>query len=323
MKVTVLLLVLALLGGAWAYTPDLDRTTLEARYAAPSSRFVDVAGLRVHVRDTGPTERSPGDAPVLILLHGFASSLHTWEDWAPTLSRQYRVIRYDQPGAGLTGADPSGDYSDARAMQVLLALMDRLGVQHATLIGHSMGGRLAWKMAAAHPARVDRLVLIAPDGFPTPGSADGPGFEVPWYAGLVKQVLPRSLVAQGLQAAYADPKAALTDERLSRYYDLLRAPGVRGALIERLRQLKPSDPSALLARITAPTLLLWGAQDAMIPAANGADYLRAMPQARLVTLPGVGHVVQEEAPAASLTVLQSFLQAQPLPSISGHLAPAG
>ncbi|MDQ2780881.1 MAG: alpha/beta fold hydrolase [Pseudomonadota bacterium] len=308
MKVTLLLLVLALVGGVWAYTPDLDRAALEARYAGPPSQFVEVAGLRVHLRDTGPTDPGPEAAPVLILLHGFASSLHTWEDWAPALSRHCRVIRYDQPGAGLTGADPSGDYSDERAMQVLLALMDRLGVQHATLIGHSMGGRLAWKMAADHPERVDRLVLIAPDGFPTPGSEAGTGFEVPWYAGLVKQVLPRALVAQGLKAAYADPQRALTDARLTRYYDLLRAPGVRGALIERLRQLKPSDPTALLARITAPTLLLWGQEDAMIPVANGADYLRAIPQARLVTLPGAGHVVQEEAPAASLDAIQPFLE---------------
>ena len=311
MKMVVVLLVLALLG-AWAYTPDLDRGTLESLYATAPSRFIEVAGLRLHLRDSGPTEREPaagggGDRPVLILLHGFASSLHTWDDWAPTLSLHHRVIRYDLPGAGLTGTDPSGDYGDARAMQVLLALMGRLGVRRATLIGHSMGGRLAWKMAAEHPDRVDRLVLIAPDGFPTPGSADGKGFDVPWYAGVVKDVLPRSLLAQGLKAAYADPSVALTEARLTRYHDLLRAPGVRGALIERLRQLRPQDPTPLLKRIAAPTLLLWGELDAMIPATNAADYRRAMPDAQVVVLPGVGHVVQEEAPAASLAAVLAFL----------------
>ena len=312
----LVLLLLALLGGVWAYTPDLDRATLESRYAAPPSRFVEVAGLRIHLRDTGPTEpRQAGAAvdpavPVLILLHGIASSLHTWEDWAPELSRHHRVISYDQPGAGLTGADPTGDYSDERAMQVLLALMDRLGVQRATLIGHSMGGRLAWKMAAEHPVRVDRLVLISPDGFPTPGVEDGSGFDVPWYAAGVKLVLPRVLLAQGLKAAYADPSIALTEARLTRYHDLLRAPGVRGALLERLRQLRQQDPTALLHRIKAPTLLLWGAQDAMIPVTNAADYQRAMPDAKVVELPGVGHVVQEEAPAASLAVVQAFIDAR-------------
>ena len=312
----LVLLLLALLGGVWAYTPDLDRARLESIYAAPPSRFVEVAGLRIHLRDTGPTEPPQAGAavdpaaPVLILLHGIASSLHTWEDWAPELSRHHRVIRYDQPGAGLTGADPTGDYSDDRAMQVLLALMDRLGVQRGTLIGHSMGGRLAWKMAAGHPERVDRLVLVSPDGFPTPGAENGGGFDVPWYAATVKQVLPRALLAQGLKAAYADPSIALTEARLTRYHDLLRAPGVRGALLGRLRQLREQDPSAQLQSIKAPTLLLWGTQDAMIPVTNAADYQRAMPDAQLVELPGVGHVVQEEAPAASLAVVQAFIDAR-------------
>lgn len=306
------LLVLLLLGGTWAYTPDLDRATLETRYAEAPSRFVDVAGLRIHLRDTGPTDGRTADAgsvPV-IMLHGIASSLHTWDDWATPLALHHRVIRYDQPGAGLTGVDATGDYSDERAMQVLLALMDRLGVSKATLVGHSMGGRLAWKMAAEHPDRVAKLVLISPDGFPTPGlvaDPDGAGFDVPWYASLIEQVMPRALLAQALKSAYANPATALTEARLTRYHDLLRAPGVRAALLERFRQLKPTDPTALLARITAPTLLVWGEKDAMIPSTNAADYQRAMPAAQLLLLPDVGHVVQEEAPAASLAAVQAFI----------------
>lgn len=311
---TIVLLVLALLGGAWAWTPDLDRGVLEATYAAPPSRFVEVAGLRLHVRDTGPSSASAAAAaaPPLILLHGFASDLHTWDDWSASLSQQHRVIRYDQPGAGLTGADPTGDYSDERAMQVLLALMDQLGLQRATLIGHSMGGRLAWITAARHPERVARLVLLAPDGFPTPGlegNANG-GFDVPWYAGVVRYVLPRALLAKAFEAAYADPATALTEERLTRYHDLLRAPGVRGALIDRLRQLRQTDPVPLLERITAPTLLVWGRQDQMIPVANAADYQREISGAAVVTLPRVGHVLQEEAPAVSLAPVLDFLARQ-------------
>ena len=136
----------------WLWTPDKPREVLEPIYAAAPSRFIEVEGLRLHVRESGPRE-----APALILMHGFGSSLHTWEAWAQGLSGQWRVIRLDLPGAGLTGPDPTRDYRDERAEQILLALMDRLGLARASLIGHSMGGRLAWRFAADHPDRVAEM----------------------------------------------------------------------------------------------------------------------------------------------------------------------
>ena len=118
---------LAILVGAalaWLYTPDKGRADLEAKYAGPPSRFIEVAGIRLHLRDTGPKSAS-----ALVFLHGFGSSLQTWDDWARNLEADHRVIRYDLPGFGLTGADPTADYSDRRGIAVLLALMDLLGVQ--------------------------------------------------------------------------------------------------------------------------------------------------------------------------------------------------
>ena len=100
----VLLGVVLLGGGFWLYTPDKPRSVLEATYAAPPSAFVEIAGIRLHLRDTGPR-----DAPAIIMLHGFGASLHTWEDWAALLEPNYRVIRMDLPGFGLTGTDPTGE----------------------------------------------------------------------------------------------------------------------------------------------------------------------------------------------------------------------
>jgi pimeloyl-ACP methyl ester carboxylesterase len=287
---------------AWAWTPDQDRTALEARYAGPPSRFVDVAGMRMHVRDSGPR-----DAQVLLLLHGFGASLHTWDDWAAALEGSYRVIRVDLPGSALTGADPGGDYSDARGVQVLLALLDHLGVAHASLVGHSMGGRLAWRLAADAPQRVDRLVLLAPDGFASPGFEYGKPMEVGPLVQVMRWVLPRPLVRMSLAPAYADP-AKLTDASLTRYHAMLLAPTVRSAMLDRMRQWVLQDPTPFLARVRAPVLLVWGAQDRMIPLANAQDYLRVLPGARLVTLPGVGHLPQEEAPAAALPAVREFLR---------------
>ena len=301
MSVTLLVLIAALLGGGWLWAPDRDRAQLEAQYAAPPSQFVNVAGLRLHVRDTGAT-----DAPVLILLHGFGASLHTWEPWAQALSLDFRVIRFDLAGAGLTGADPTGDYSDERSVQIIAALMEQRGIPHATLIGHSMGGRMAWRFAAAQPRRVDKLVLIAPDGFASAGFEYGKAPEVTFAVKAMRYMLPKALVRASLAPAYADP-AKMTDDIVTRYHDMLLAPQVRPALIARMQQLVLRDPVPMLQDIAAQTLLLWGEKDALIPPTHAQDYVHNLRHAKLVLLPGVGHLPHEEAPAASLVALRAFL----------------
>jgi pimeloyl-ACP methyl ester carboxylesterase len=290
---------------ALLWTPDKGRDTLEAEYAKPPSTFVSVAGLRLHVRDT--VDKS---APVLILLHGFGSSLHTWDAWSAELEKQYRVIRLDLPGAGLTGPDTSsvtGDYSDARGFVVLQALMDQLGVVKASFIGNSIGGRIAWGFAAKHPDRVNKLVLIAPDGFASPGFEYGKAPNVPAVLGLMRYTLPKALLKKNLEPAYGDAKN-LSDETVNRYYDMMLVPGTRDAMLERMRQIMLSEPTPVLKTIAAPTLLLWGTKDAMIPISNAQDYLKAMPNSRLVSLEGLGHVPHEESPALSLVAVEAFLR---------------
>ena len=300
--IVVCVIIVVALVAFLLWTPDRDRASLEASYLRSPADMVDVAGTRLDVRDSGPK-----DAPAVILLHGFGSSLHTWEDWAGPLSTDHRVIRFDLPGSGLSPPDPTGDYTDARSMAVLIALMDELGVAKASVVGNSMGGRIAWTFAAAHPERVDRLVLISPDGFASPGFEYGVKPHVPVTVKAMRWVLPKPLVTMSLAPAYADP-AAMTDERATRYYDLMRAPGVRDAMIARMAQSIRFDPVARLQTIRAPTLLLWGEEDRMIPFANAADYEKAIPGATLVPLPGVGHLPQEEAPQRSLEVVRAFLR---------------
>ncbi len=303
MTAALLAVAVLLLGGAWLWTPDLPLAELEARYAAPPSQHVQAAGVLLHVRDTGPR-----DAPAVLMLHGFGASLHSWEAWSQGLQTQFRVVRVDLPGSGLSQAEPSGDYSDARTLQVLTALLDRLGVAQAHVVGHSMGGRLAWKLAAEQPARVLKLVLVAPDGFASPGFAYGHPPDVSPMLRLMKHVLPRPLLRASLAPAYADP-SRLSEDEVTRYHALIRAPGARAALLARLEQMVLQDPTPWLQRIQAPTLLLWGDKDAMIPPANAQDYLRALPHARLQMLQGVGHLPQEELPAESLVPVRDFLLA--------------
>lgn len=297
-SVLLALLVALLIGGAvWLWTPDRDRATLEGRWLAAPADLVDVAGTRLHIRDEGPR-----DAPAVVLLHGFGSSLHTWDAWAHTLRERYRVVRIDLPGHGLSGPDATGDYSDARSLALLVALLDARGLAHATIVGHSIGGRIAWRFAAAHPDRVERLVLLAPDGFASPGFEYGRPPEVPAMLAAMRWVLPRAALRANLEPAFGDP-AVLDEALLTRYHELMLVPGNREALLQRMRQTVLEDPAPKLASIRVPALLIWGERDAMIPVANAEDYLRALPRATLERLPGIGHLPQEEAAAASVRTL--------------------
>src|SRR5262249_21333024 len=159
----------------YLWTPDQSRAHLEQKYLASPADYIAVASIRLHVRDTGPRNASSA----LVLLHGLGSSLHTWEPWAKALSTDHRVVRYDLPRFGLTGPDPTNDYSEGRGMQILAALLDKLGIKRAILIGNSMGGRLAWNFAALHSDRVEKLVLISPDGFQSAGFEYGKAPKVP------------------------------------------------------------------------------------------------------------------------------------------------
>ena len=299
-----LALVLLGLGGlaACAVTPDLPRERLEARYLADAGDMVALAGTTLHIRESGPRE-----AQAVVMLHGLASSLHTWQGWAEAMTPEFRVIRLDLPGSGLSPPDASGSYADERSVGLLLALLDQRGVARADIIGNSIGGRIAWRFAAAHPDRVRRLVLVSPDGFASAGFQYDEAPDVPLVMQAMRYVLPRWALRPNIEAAYAEPEA-LSEAVLDRYHDLLRAPGARAAMIERMSQTVLRDPVPMLRGIDAPVLLLWGAQDRLIPVANGQDYLAALPDARLVTLPGLGHVPQEEDAAASVVPVLEFLR---------------
>lgn len=285
----------------WLYAPDKPRAALEAIYPGD---YRTVGGVRLRLRDTGPR-----GAPAVILLHGLGASLETWEPWALALSKRFRAIRMDLPGFGLTGADPAGDYSDARTMRILIDLMDQLGVDRASLIGNSLGGRIAWNFAALHPDRVTRLVLVSPDGFASPGFEYDRPPKTPIVMRALPYVAPRGMLKANLAAAYGRPEA-LSETTLTRYRDMMLAPGVRPAILARMDQTILRDPVRTLARIEVPTLLLWGEKDGMIPISNAADYLRHLPHATLIRLPNLGHLPFEEDPINSLSPVERFLSGE-------------
>ncbi|NVO04528.1 MAG: alpha/beta fold hydrolase [Rhodoferax sp.] len=295
------LLLLLLLGPGMGWAPDKSQELLEQQYRVAGSRIVEAAGMRMHIAESGPR-----DAPAVVLVHGFASSLQTWDGWRQTLEQDHHVVRLDVAGFGLSGPDPGADYSDAAEVRRLLSLLDTLDLPSVVLVGHSLGGRVAWNFAAAHPERVSKLVLLAPDGFSFPDAKGEFTFEVPWYATVLRHALPQWLVRKGLESAYVDA-SRLDETTVIRYRDLLLGPGVRQALLDRMAQTRNGDPLPRLHSLPMPTLLLWGAEDQLIPVRHAQDFVHAIPQAQLLVLPQLGHLLQEEQPQRSLQPVLEFL----------------
>jgi pimeloyl-ACP methyl ester carboxylesterase len=301
MKTALVIAVLLAVAFWTLWTPDLDRASLERQYLQSPGDMVQVLNQRLHVRESGPQ-----DAPAVLLIHGFGASLHTWEPWVQTLSKDLRVLRLDLPGSGLSPPDAGNDYSDARSIALINALLEARGLQKVSLLGHSIGGRIAWTFAATAPQRVDKLVLLAPDGFTSPGFDYGTPAQVPAAMGLMRWIAPRWLLRMNLEPGYFSP-AALSEENLSRYHDLMRAPGARTALLARWQQTSLREPQPLLQKISAPTLLVWGRQDAMIAFSNAADYQQGIARHSLLALDNMGHLPMEENPLQALPGVLQFL----------------
>lgn len=299
----ILLMMAAMLLAA-SKAPDRSLESLVPRWAPPPSDFVDLDGLLVHVRDQGPSS----DPLPLVLIHGTGASLHTWEGWATELARTRRVISFDLPGFGLTGPSIDGDYRDARYVAFTRQLLARLGVGRAIVAGNSLGGAIAWQLALADPGRVAGLVLIDAAGHEVVPESVPLGFrlaQVPVLREGMRWVLPRRAVESSVVNVYGNP-ARVRGETVDRYYELTLREGNRAALMQRMDQLAPG-PVARLAEIRVPTLILWGERDRLIPPRWGQAFQQAIPGSRLVNFPDLGHVPQEENPAATLAALRDWL----------------
>jgi pimeloyl-ACP methyl ester carboxylesterase len=279
--------------------------TLVARWAPPPSDFLDLQGQLVHVRDVGPRS----DPLPIVLIHGTSASLHTWEGWVQALQARRRVITFDLPGFGLTGPRADGDYRGDADARFVLGLLDALQVPRCVLGGNSLGGEVAWRVATLAPDRVDKLVLVDAAGLPFELASVPLGWRIariPVLNRVMEWVLPRPLVVQGLVQVYADPNR-ITDELVDRYFEITLRDGNRRALGERLRQRTWGADAERVATVRQPTLILWGAEDRLIPPEVGRDFQRRIAGSELVVLDGLGHVPHEEDPARTLVPLKAFL----------------
>lgn len=280
---------------------DIPVDHLKRDFANESSRFVTVSGMEVHYRDEG--RGFP-----LVLIHGTASSLHTWDGWTGALTKNFRVIRMDLPSFGLTGPSPERDYSINAYVRFLDVFLNAVGVSRCHIAGNSLGGLIAWNYALAHPGKVEKLILIDSAGYPFRST--------PWIFRLMRLPLadtvaryldPRLLVEKNLREVYSDA-SKITRETVDRYYRLTLREGNRAALVDRART--DDDFESMAKRIPslrAPTLIMWGEDDAWIPVDHARRFARDIPGSVLKLYNGAGHIPMEEIPEITVQDARRFL----------------
>ncbi|MFI5245397.1 MAG: alpha/beta fold hydrolase [Gemmatimonadales bacterium] len=303
MGLTPVVVAAAAIAAVWA--PDKPVAALAARWAQPPSQFITLGGMDVHVRDEGPRT----DSVPVVLLHGTSASLHTWDGWARILRGDHRVIRMDLPGFGLTGPSADSDYSIEAYVRFTLRLLDTLDVRRFSIAGNSLGGEIAWHVAAAAPDRVSRLVLVDAAGYPTSSTSVPIGFRLartPWLSWMMTRILPRAVVRSSVRNVYGDP-GLVTDSLVDRYYDLTLRTGNRASLPLRFAQSRPGADTLRLRDLRLPTLVLWGDRDRLIPPENAGRFLRDISGSRVILYRGLGHVPHEEDPVRTAADVRAFL----------------
>jgi pimeloyl-ACP methyl ester carboxylesterase len=259
-------------------------------------------------------------AEIFLLIHGYGASTFSWRTWTPALERRGHVIGIDLLGCGRSAMPEEGPYGPVGQAALVLELLGRLaseGIEpgRVTLVGHSLGGGIALLTAlelqrAGTPA--GRLVVVAGAAYPQRMPPFVTIARTPRLARLLLAAMPPTLLArQVLRSIVFDP-SVVTDGLVDGYARPLARDGAPGALIAAARHIRPPDLAAITERYTtlaAPTLLLWGRHDRVVPPWVGQRLSRALPDARLRVLERCGHLPQDERPAASLAALESFLDA--------------
>lgn len=297
----LIVLILLIKGAVYA---DISVEDLKKEYANEYSKFIEIDGLQVHYRDEGK------GFPI-VLLHGTASSLHTWDDWAKELTKNYRVIRMDLPAFGITGPNKNADYSITAYTTFLHQFLMKINVDRFYLAGNSLGGNIAWNYAAEHPEKIKKLILVDASGLPTnkPQPAIFKLAKTPILSSLFLYVTPKFFIKKNMKEVYGDENK-ITNALITRYHKMALRVGNRQAFIDRAKtdfKLGAKVNLDKFKSIKTPTLLIWGAKDSWIPLNNGKRMNLLLVNSKLVVLENAGHVPMEENPAESLGILKSFL----------------
>ncbi len=291
---------IAAVGGAVAAVAALRwlrrrKEDIDWRSARPPGAIVDVDGVPIHY-----IERGSGPAAAA-LIHGFLGHTYSFRYLIPELAKDRRVVAVDLKGSGYSSRPQKGDYSLTEQARLVIRLMDKLGIDRASFVGHSLGGEVAMRLAANWPERVEKLVLAA--------SVSGDRIPSLPVTPLIKPILwliGRLFGRRIFRRQFYDPRKA-TKEVLEAYRRPLRIKGTGHAVYQTLRDMR-REKAVESSRITAPVLILWASSERILPRWVLSRLRKRFPQAKVVAIERAGHLLLEEQPEQANRAVKSFLE---------------
>lgn len=272
---------------------------LKQKYTYETSKFVTIDELNVHYCDEGVGE-------IILLVHGTFASLHSFDDWNEILKKQYRVIRLDLPGFGLTGPHPAHSYSIDDYIDFLNLFLEKLQIKSCSIAGNSLGGWLSWELAVKYQHRIDKLILIDSAGY-----IDDKKLPLPFIIAQtpvlrnVFNYLPRAVVRRFLRQVFRD-QSKVTDKIVNRYYDLFHRKGNKEAFVK-LANSNYVQNTESLSQLKIPVLIMWGANDNWLNVEQAALFEQDLQNSEVIIYDNIGHVPMEEAPEITAKDLILFL----------------
>jgi len=307
LKILLILVVIAAIAfTVFWFSRPADVSFDEVRASVPNSEyshFADVDGVRIHYQEKGT-------GTPLLLIHGFTSSVFSWKDVFEPLSKNFHVIAVDLKGFGFSGK-PDGDYTRRGQANLVAHFLDRLKIDKAWLCGNSMGGDVSLNLAVQNPQRVAGLILIDSGGVKVEGGGLlTPGYLfIPVVGRVLTSLALRSdkLVRKGLEKSFYD-QSKITDDRVTAYYRPLQTRDGQLAALRARTQANEFPVEPDLGKISAPALIIWGADDALIPLAAGRKMNSLIKNSKLVVIEKCGHLPQEEMPEQVVDEITKFVK---------------
>lgn len=274
----------------------------------PAQRLIDAGGIRTYYVQSGSV------GPEILLLHGFGSSAYTWRKNLEPIGKFARVTAIDIKGFGLTEKPKDGQYNEAAYARHVLAAMDKLGLRRPVIIGNSMGGAVAMRVALEHPERCSGLILVDAARPYTKLDFAAAGVDTTKFNGrpsllataLVRTMISRERIRQMLVSVY-EGHEPVTDQMIDAYYVPTTIEGAPEALLSMVNPPPDKTEPKPLKNLKMPVTILWGKADPVIPVRAGEALARDIPNSELVIWQEAGHLPHEDRPEDFERLVRSFL----------------
>lgn len=285
--------------------PRLTIEELRALYGDEESRYMEIGGVEVHYKDEG-------SGPVLFMVHGSLSSTRTWDRITEILKSDYRIIRYDIPGYGLSGRVSDEAAANVQPVEIAEQLVERLGVKKLTFVGVSSGGTMGMYLAAKRPDLVERLIISNTPSDPVDTS---------------HLVMPESFVEAAKKSRetgfsdmtfwneylgfFAGDPNRISAQTRKEYYDLNRRTAEKHPIALVARIGDGVQAKIEMAKIVTPTFLIWGGADPLLPesAADAITNYLGSAQISRIIMPDVGHYPPLESPDRFAQWIAAYVEA--------------